>query len=146
MFCGDVSRLAMRENCAGDRLAPLIDFCEVTMAAETIFESRGTRGTVFDQCFAAVVPLLYQCIADREALALDCGAPVRADAYGRKACNVPGQFFCLCAYFTIRHEIFAEPDSETFLCWNLAAGQNDFERPALADDAGQAHCAPINQR
>src|SRR5438552_14134816 len=123
----------------------LIDFCEVAVAAQTILESRGTCGTVFDQCFAAVVPLLYQCVADREAVTPDRGAAVRPDAYGRKACDLLGQLFRLRAYFTIRHEIFTEPDSETFLCWNLATGQNDFERPALADDPGQAHGSPIDQ-
>src|ERR1700682_221299 len=102
--------------------SPSIDFCKVTVTAKTILESRGTRSAVFDQRFAAVVPLPYQRIANREALALECGAPVRQDAYGRKACNFLGQFFCLCPYFTVRHEILAEPDSETFLCWNLAAG------------------------
>ena len=56
-----------------------------------------------------------------------------------------GQFFRLGAHFTIRHEIFAEPDSETFLCWNLATGQNDLERPALTDDAGQTHRSAIDQ-
>src|SRR6266567_3537006 len=126
--------------------SPSIDFCKVTVAAETILESRGARGAVFDQRFAAVVPLLYQCIANREALAFDCGAPIYPHAHGRKACNVLGQLFRLCAYFTIRHEIFAEPDSETFLCWNLATGQNDFERPALADDAGQTDSSAIDQR
>ncbi len=101
------------------------------MAAKTILESRGTGNTIFDQRFATVVPLLNQAIANREALALDGRAAVRPDAYGRKARNVVGQFLCLCAYFTIRHKIFAEPDSETFLRGNFAAGQNDFERPPL---------------
>jgi hypothetical protein len=34
------------------------------VAAKTILESRGARGAAFDQRFAAVVPLLYQGLAN----------------------------------------------------------------------------------
>ena len=121
-----------------------IDLFIVTVAAEATFEPRGTCGAIFDQCFAAVVPLLYHRVANREAMAFDCGAPVRSDAYGWKARNSLGEFFCLRAHLTVWHEVFAESDSEAFLSWNLATGQDDIERPALAHDAGQAHRTAIN--
>src|SRR4029078_9456299 len=121
---------------SSDALASSIDLREVAVAAEAILESRGTRGAIFDQCFAAVVPLLDQRVAHREPAALDCRAPVRADAYGRKGCNLVGKLFGLGAHFAIRHEVFAESDPEALFGGDLASGQNDFERAALADDAG----------
>src|SRR6266536_952259 len=122
-----------------------IDLRKVAVTAKTVLESRGTRRAVLHQRFTAVVPLLDQRITNRQAVAPDGGAPVRADAYRRERGDVVGELFGLGAHSTIRHQILAEPDAQAFIRGNLAAGQNDFERPALADDARKADGSAVDQ-
>ncbi len=60
------------------------------MAAEATLESRGAWDAVFAQCFAAVVPLLYHCVANREAPALiterrTSSAPTQASQFTSEA-------------------------------------------------------------
>src|SRR5437868_2185590 len=82
-------RLAVAVNCAcrspGEGSCPRsIDFLEVAVTTQTILESCGARGAILDQGLAAVVPLLYQRIANRKPLALDGGAPIHAHACRRE--------------------------------------------------------------
>ena len=42
-----------------------IDFREIAVPAEPVLEARGTSHAVLDQRLAAVVPLLYQAVANR---------------------------------------------------------------------------------
>src|SRR5689334_19985192 len=97
----------------------LSDLFIVAVTAEAALEACRTFGTVFDQRFAAVVPLLDQCIANRQSVALERRSTVRADAHGWEARDVVRECFGFCAHFTIGYEILAQPDSQAFLRGNF---------------------------
>src|SRR3982751_1079979 len=107
------------------------------MTAEPAAETAGPRHAVRDQRFAAVIPFLNQRLADAEAMALDGGAPVGADADLRKPRDLLGERLRLGAGSALGGQIFAQADRQAFLGRHLAPRQNDFERAALPDNARQ---------
>src|SRR5215470_17786951 len=115
------------------------------MAAKTTGEAPRARHAVFDQRLAPVVPFLDQTIAHGKTVALDGGAPVGTDADLRKARDLLGEFFRLRASTTLGGEVFAQANLQTLVRRHFSSRQDDFQSPALAYDAWQAHGSSIDQ-
>src|SRR6476661_3965718 len=122
------------------------DFSEVAVAAETVLEPGGAVDTVDDQRLAAVVPFLNERIAHREAVALDRRPAIGAHASLREAGDLLCQLLRLLPSASDRRDIFAQADAEAFVGRDFAAGENDLECAALADNARQPHGAAVDQR
>jgi hypothetical protein len=116
------------------------------MPPEALLEASGALDPVLHQGLAAVVPLLDQRLANRQAVLADGRAAVGAHAGLGEARDLLGQRLGLVARLALRHHVFAQADGEAFLRRHLAPGQDDLQRPALADDARQAHRAAVDQR
>src|SRR5258708_40286550 len=93
---------------------------EVPMPTQPILESHRSRHPILHQRLAAVVPLLHQCIAHAEPVALDRRAPVRTHARLRKARDLLRNLLRLRARAALRREVLAQPDREAFLRRHLA--------------------------
>src|SRR5512134_1402719 len=124
----------------------LIDFAEIAVPAEAVLEAGGAGDAIFRQGFAPIVPFLNQRSANGEPMAADGGTTIGTDADLRKARDLAGEPLGFFADGAVRHDVFAEPDAEALIGRNLAASQNDFERPTYSDDARQPHRPAVDQR
>src|SRR5512132_4413070 len=108
----------------------LIDSAEIAVPAEAALEARGAGDAVFRQGFTPIVPFLNQRIANGEAMAADGGTTIGADADRRKTRDLAGKPLGFFTNGAVGHDVFAEPDAEALIGRNLAASQDDFERPS----------------
>ena len=122
--------------------ARLIDFPEIAVPAEAVLEAGGAGDAIFRQGFAPIVPFLNQRIANGEPMAADGGTTIGTDADLRKARDLAGEPLGFFADGAVRHDIFAEPDAEALIGRNLAASQNDFERPTFPTMRGSRTVPP----
>src|SRR5262249_26304058 len=74
-------------GCGLGATSGLADLREVAVSAQAILETGRALDTISDQRFASIVPFLDQRIAHAEAMALECGASVGADANLRESCD-----------------------------------------------------------
>src|SRR5262249_16075570 len=123
----------------------LPDLREVAVAAKTTGEAARARDAVFNQRLTPVVPLLDQPFAYGKTVALDGGAPVGTDADLRKARDLLGDFFRLRPSATLGGEVFAQANLQTLVRRHFSSRQDNFQGPALAYDARQAHGSSIDQ-
>src|SRR5262245_49773382 len=86
------------------------DLGEIAVAAEPVLEARRAGDAVFDQRFAAVVPLVDQRLAHREPVAPDGRATVGAHADLREACNLARELLGLGARPALRRDVLAQTD------------------------------------
>src|SRR5205823_12575687 len=128
------------------RLKPLPDLREIAVPAEPAAEAGRPRHAVFDQRLAPVVPLLNQPLADGQAMALDGGAPVGANADLRKARDLLRECLRFRASAPLWSDVFAQANGHALLGRHLASRQDNLERTALPDNARQPHRASANQR
>src|SRR5690606_28153402 len=133
-----------RAGPAPARSAGSPDGREIAVAAEAVAEPRRTGDAVLAQCLLAVVPFLDHRLADRQTVLADRRAPVGAHADLREAGDVVGDVLGRLARRAVGHHVFAEADPEALVGRHLAAGQDDLQRPALADDARQPHRAAVD--
>src|SRR5215831_8154455 len=116
------------------------------MPAHTGFETARAFHTILDQGLTPVVPLLNERIAYTEAMALDGRASIGAHAHLRESRDLLRHFFRLRAGSVLRGNVLAEANAQAFLREHLAPRENDLQCAALADNAGQTHGSPIDER
>src|SRR5579883_1668177 len=83
------------------------NFGEITVTTETILEAGGTRDTIGDESFTAVVPFLDQGLANAEAVAANGRTAVGTDADLRKSRYLIGQGLGLGARRALWRDILA---------------------------------------
>src|SRR5260370_22102609 len=140
-----------RYNFSPDGYGPAVataspNFVEVAVPTQPGFEGARSGNAVRDQRFAPVIPFLNQRLAHAKPMAPDGGAPIGAHANLREAGDFARELLRLRTGAALGGDVFAQADGQALFCRHFSPGENDFERPALADDSRQPHGSAVDQR
>src|SRR6266699_1686555 len=119
---------------------------EIAVAALALRKARGARGAFALEHRRGRGPFRPQAVALAEAFLKQDRAPVGTHACLREPGDLVRQRLGDLAGLARRRQALAQADAQALLGRNLAAGQNDVERAAAADDPRQAHRAAVDQR